>query len=430
MPSLPKAHKTSHSVSATARIADDRPMTTRELLRRQGFRPLAVTYGLSEIVDWLTTIALAVLVYDATHSALATTVLFVSSKFIPAFGAPALTARVDGISPRRTLPVLYTAQGVAFLGMALLSTSVAAVVVLAAVAGGAALVSRALVRAAVAAVLPDPDELRKGNALLNVVFSTAFAVGPAAAGAAVAAGSSQVTLVGGAALLFAMALYAGLSRLPALTVSEAEAGDGWWTKLRRAIDHVRGEQWLARLFGAQAVLLVLFTMIPPIEVVYARHELGTTAAGMGLLMASWGIGAVGGSAIFARASKLGMIPLALASTAAMGASYLGMGLAGTLPLACVLSMLGGIGNGMQWIGFVTAVQERTPGELQARAMALVESMGAAVPGIGFTLGGLVAAASTARFAYMLSGTAILVVVGVAVLAARGIARVAPQPVAA
>jgi MFS family permease len=125
-----------------------------------------------------------------------------------------------------------------------------------------------------------------------------------------------------------------------------------------------------------------------------------------------------------------MIPIALASTAAMGASYLGMGLAGTLPLACALSMLGGIGNGMQWIGFVTAVQERTPGELQARAMALVESMGAAVPGIGFTLGGVVAAASTARFAYTLSGTAILVVVGVAVLAARGIARVAPQPVAA
>src|SRR6476659_7762787 len=116
-------------------------MSTRELLRRQGFRPLATTYGLSEIVDWLTTIALAVLVYDATGSAVATTILFICSKFVPALIAPGATARVDPV------------------------------VALAALAGPAALVSRALVRASVAAVLPDTEELRAGNALLNVIFS-------------------------------------------------------------------------------------------------------------------------------------------------------------------------------------------------------------------------------------------------------------------
>src|SRR3954451_23483184 len=104
-------------------------MHTGELLRRPGFGPLAITYGLSEIVDWLTTVALAVLVFDATHSAVATTVLFVCSKFVPAFGAPALTAQVDGVAPRRSLPVLYTMQAAAFAGMATLSASVPAVVV-------------------------------------------------------------------------------------------------------------------------------------------------------------------------------------------------------------------------------------------------------------------------------------------------------------
>src|SRR3954454_15357704 len=119
-------------------------MSTRELLGRPAFRALATTYGLSEIVDWLTTVALSVLVFDATHSAVATTILFVSSKFIPAFVAPALAARVDGIAPRLTLPVFYCLQAAAFGGMAALGSNVPAVVGLAAAAGGAAIVSRAL----------------------------------------------------------------------------------------------------------------------------------------------------------------------------------------------------------------------------------------------------------------------------------------------
>jgi len=400
-------------------------MNTR-LLRHPQFRALAVTYGLSEIVDWLTTVALAVLVFDATHSAVITTVLFVASKFIPAFVAPACTARVDGIAPRRSLPILVAAQAAAFAGMTALSTSISAVVVLAAVAGGAALVSRALVRASVTAVLTDPDELREGNAVLNVVFSSAFAVGPAVAGAAVAGAGAELSLVLGAAVLLWMALYASLSPLPLLVTDEDEADDAWWTKLGRAVSHVRREPVLARLFGAQAVLLVFFTMIPPIEVVYARHDLGASAAGFGALMAFWGIGAVAGSAVFAKLSGRSTLSLTLGASAAIGISYFGMGVAATLPLACGLAVIGGLGNGMQWIAFVTAVQERTPANLQARAMALVESLGAAVPGVGFVLGGAIAAAASARVAYVIAGIGILAIIGLGAVIARGLPSAEPQ----
>lgn len=403
-------------------------MTTRALLRRPGFRPLCVTYGLSEIGDWLTMIALAVLVYDATGSALATTVLFVASKFVPAFIAPAATARIDTLSPRRTLPALFAVEGLAFGGMALLSGSVAAIVALAALAGACALTARALVRAGVAAAMPDPEDLRRANGVLNVVFSVTFAVGPAVAGGAVAGLATTTTLLVGAGLFAWMAVYAALSPLPALVASESEQEASWWVKLRAGVDHLRGERLVSRLFGAQAVLLVLFTMIPPIEVVYAREELGTTAAGLGALLAAWGAGAVAGSALFARFGGLGTVRLTLAATAAIGVSYLGMGLAGTLTVACALSAVGGLGNGMQWIAFVTAVQERVPGELQARAMALVESLGAAVPGVGFSLGGAIAAAASARVAYVIAGGGILAVVALAVVAV-GVARTvaAPEP---
>lgn len=405
-------------------------METRELLRRPGFRALAVTYGLSEIVDWLTTIALAVLVYDATGSAVATTILFICSKFVPALIAPGVTAHVDTIAPRRTLPAFYALQAVAFAGMAALSAHVAPVVALAALAGTAALVSRALVRASVAAVLPDVDELRAGNALLNMIFSVAFAVGPAVAGAAVATLTTDAALIAGAGVLVFMTVYAHVSSLPSLTVAEHEAEDGWWTKLRSGVSHLRSQALVTELFAAQALLLVLFTMIPPIEVVYARDELGTTAAGLGALMAAWGAGAVLGSALFARIGGRGMLLVATVATAAMGASYLGMGLAQTLPLACALSAVGGIGNGMQWIAFVTAIQTRVPGELQARSMALVESLGSAVPGVGFVLGGAIAATASARAAYVIAGAGILAIVAVAAIAFRLLPRTGatePQP---
>jgi predicted MFS family arabinose efflux permease len=384
---------------------------------------------LSEIADWLTTVALAVLVYDATHSAVATTILFVASKFLPAFAAPAVTARVDNVAPRRSLPVLYALQGAAFGGMALFASNVTAVVILAAAAGGAALVSRALVRATVCAALPDPEDLRRGNSLLNVIFSSAFAVGPAAAGAAVAGLGAEMTLVIGGAVLVWMALYAGLTALPALPVAEDEEDDSWYAKLGRSISHIRQEPALARLFSMQAVLLVFFTIVPPIEVVYAREELGTTATGFGALMAAWGIGAIVGSALFGRLADRGVLMITLGASALLGVSYLGMGLAATLPLACALSAIGGLGNGMQWIAFVTAVQERTPSTLQARAMAMVESMGAALPGIGFTLGGAIAAAASARVAYDLAGLAILGIVVVAAVLVRGLPRAEAQAAA-
>ena len=405
-------------------------MNAREILRRPGFAPLATTYGLSEIGDWLTTIALSVLVYDATGSPLATTVLFVCSKFLPAFVAPAVTARIDGIAPRRSLPLLYLVEAAGFAAMAALAGLVPALVALAAVCGGAALVARALTRAAVAAALADEDDdglaLRHGNGLLNVVFSVAFAVGPAVAGGAVATLGAPATLAAGAAVFAAMALIARLSVLPSLVVDADEDGDGWWDKLARGVRHLRREPLTARMFGGQAALLVLFTMIPPIEVVYARHELGTTAAGLGALMAAWGAGAVAGSAIFARVSRGATLGVALVASAAIGASYLGMGVAGSLTTACVLSALGGVGNGMQWIAFVTAVQERVPGELQARAMSLVEALGSAVPGLGFALGGILAAAFSARFAYMLTGGSILTIVAVAALALRGLPGTHPR----
>ena len=79
------------------------------------------------------------------------------------------------------------------------------------------------------------------------------------------------------------------------------------------------------------------------------------------------------------------VPLAsllFVSTLAIGAAYLGTSIAPTLVVACAASVVGGVGNGVQWIALVTAVQEMTSAIYQARVLSLLEAIASAMPGVG------------------------------------------------
>src|SRR6476469_4007932 len=157
-------------------------------LRRRAFRRLATTYAVNEMGDWMGIVALAVLVFDQTDSALATAGLFLGTRFVPALIAPVLVARIERPAPRLTLPLIYAGEAAASGGLALLagSFSLAAVIALAALDGTLALAGRSLTRAVVAALLEPAGELRAGNAVLNVAFTGGAAAGPAIAGLVVA----------------------------------------------------------------------------------------------------------------------------------------------------------------------------------------------------------------------------------------------------
>ena len=127
---------------------------------------------------------------------------------------------------------------------------------------------------------------------------------------------------------------------------------------------------------------MLFTLIVPIEVIYAKESLGTTSAGYGVLLASWGAGIFIGSLLYLRVKNRSPWALVVASTLAIAVAYLGLAVAGSLLVACLISVVGGIGNGIQWIAVMTALQEQTARDFQARITGLMESLGAAMPGVG------------------------------------------------
>ena len=57
------------------------------------------------------------------------------------------------------------------------------------------------------------------------------------------------------------------------------------------------------LLIGQSLALICFTIVVPIEVIYAKESLGTTSAGFGVLLSAWGAGIVLGSLLFVAAQE-------------------------------------------------------------------------------------------------------------------------------
>jgi MFS family permease len=167
------------------------------------------------------------------------------------------------------------------------------------------------------------------------------------------------------------------------------------------------------LLGLQAVAMLFFTISIPVEVVFAQHTLHAGAGGYGGLLASWGAGAVAGSAVYARwraASPRAMITL---GAGALGAGFVVMAVAPTLVVALVGSAVAGCGNGIEAVAARTTLQEHVKPEWMARIMSLNESMYQAVPGAGIILGGVLAALAGTRSAFAIAGGGALLVTAAA-----------------
>lgn len=240
---------------------------------------------------------------------------------------------------------------------------------------------------------------RRANAALNIGFAITFTLGPALAGPTVAAlGAPAALLIDAATFVACGALLLDL----APRAEDAETASVR-SRLRAAWEHISDAGTLRRLLLVQAVALAFFEFSPPIEVAYAKSSLGAGDGGYGALLAVWGLGAAIGSVLFARSIKRSLGVLLSASTLAIGIAYLGWALAPTLAIACAAGVLGGIGNGVQWAALISAVQRLTPERLHAQLMGAVEAIGAISPGVGYALGGWIAAGGSPRLALLVAG---------------------------
>lgn len=367
-------------------------------------RRITVAYTINELGNALGAVAIAVAVYDHTRSAVATAALFIAVYFLPALLATAAVAWLEAFARRGIQTALYCLQAITTGGLAalVLHPLLAPILALAAIDGLAALASRALLRAVVSQEAGDDEARRRANGRLNIGWSAASALGPAIGGALTGLiGASLVLVIDVASFLVTAVLVVDVPT-PA-----TDAVAGRVAQLRTVRRYVARTPVLAWLLGTEAVALVFFAAAVPVEVVLVKATLHSTDAGYGAVVAAWGAGMFAGSAIFARAGKRSLGLLVVLSTLAVAVAYLGMGASNALWVAAVFSFVGGTGNGVQWIAVITSVQEKTTRELQGRVMGVLESMAAFCLGVGFALGGGVAALFNPRVTFVMGGAAAL-----------------------
>jgi MFS family permease len=439
------------SPTATSKIA-----TTP--LRDPKLRRIVTAYTVNRLGTWFGFIALSVAVYEHTHSAVAVAALLIAGQVLPAFVVPALVARVEASSRRGELSGLYLFEAAATAALAGLVWRfwLPGILLLVALDGTAALAASALLRAAAARrarewshsrhvrATPAPEDLpahtyagqagiasavgesgldgnvvgnssdggkidpreasaleaeRRANAALNIGFAITFTLGPALAGLAVPAfGAPAALLIDTASFVICAAMLLDLRP----HVEDAETASVR-ARVRAAWEHINEAPALRELLIAEAVALVFFEFSPPIEVAYAKSTLHAGDGGYGLLLGMWGLGVAVGSIVFARSIRRSLGTLLSASTLAVGLAYLGWAIAPSLAIACGAGLIGGVGNGVQWAALISAVQRLTPQNLQGRMMGAVESLGAICPGIGLSLGGVIAALSSPRVAFLVAG---------------------------
>ena len=207
--------------------------------------------------------------------------------------------------------------------------------------------------------------LREGNALMNVGFALASVGGAALAGLLIAELGIAAALYVDAASFLIIAVAARGHARP--TQGDGGERELFGERFRAGLRYARENRAVRLLLVGQAVALILFTLIIPIEVIYAKESLGTTSAGYGVLLAAWGAGIVIGSLRL----PPDQAPVGLRPRRDLHARDRRSATSGSRPPTrcswpASSRSSAAPGNGVQWIAVMTALQERTPTAYQAR----------------------------------------------------------------
>ncbi|TDD07993.1 MFS transporter [Nonomuraea diastatica] len=373
------------------RRAEGRQVTYREVIAIKEFRALWYGQGLSLLGDQLAQVALAVLVYDRTQSALATAAVYALTYLPSIVGGPLLAGLADRFARRgvmlacdlirAALVAVMAVPGVPFWA---LCTLVFLVVLLSAPFSAA--------RAALLPEVLEGDTYVIGSALQNMTNQAVQMLGFAAGGAMIATMGPYRALALDAATFLgsALILVSGVHRRPA---AHSEGGKpSMWTMTMDGARLVFGSKKL-RTIVLFAWLCGFYILPEGLAAPYAATlHTGTLPIPVitGLLMAAMPTGTVVGAFLFSRfvspPRRLRLMGwMAMLSCAPLMVTAL------RPPLAVVLAawVLSGIGGAYQLAANAAFVQN-VPAERRAQAFGLVQSGLMAVQGIGILVGGFAA----------------------------------------
>ncbi|GAB1823710.1 MFS transporter [Herbidospora sp. RD11066] len=385
----------------------ERQATYGEVIAIKEFRALWLGQGLSLLGDQLAQVALAVLVFNRTQSALATAAVYALTYLPPILGGPLLAGLADRYPRRRVMLVCDVVRAVLVAIMAIPGTPFWTLCVLVFMV----VLLSAPFSAARAALLPEileGDKYVAGSALQNMTNQAVQMLGFAAGGAVIAGLGPYRALALDCATFLASALIivAGVHRRSA-TVSADGGKPSMWTMTSAGARLVFGDRRL-RTLVLFAWLCGFYVLPEGIAVPYAA-ELDDGGLPVpvitGLLMAAMPTGTVLGAFLFSRfvtpstrLKTMGWMAMLTCAPLVVCA------MRPPLEVVLVLWVLSGVGGAYQLAANAAFVQ-CVPPERRGQAFGLVQSGLLASQGVGILIGGVLAEALGPEPVVALAGVA-------------------------
>ncbi len=370
------------------------------LLRNKRFLQLWIGQGFSFVGDFVSTVALVVLVVQISGSASAVGGVLVA-RLVPTLASPLVGVLADRLDRRVILVACDLARTALIVGV-IFTRSLLLIYALVFLIGAARTFFNPTIRAAFPSVVGEGD-LARANALISGTFSVSVMAGPAIGGLLVATvGVEAAFALDAATYLISAAL---LSRIP-LPPPEGEREESFAGELRSGLSYLAGARLpLAIVVGTFLTILTANATVPA-EIFLAKGVFDAGDTGYGLLVAFWGGGMVVGSALAAVLDgRVNLVVLYFVSIFVTALALAGAGVSPAFVLALVALAVAGAANGMDNVATDTALQRRVPEALLGRVFSVRFLGYSAGEALAYPAGGLIVDSAGPRSTYLLAGAA-------------------------
>ena len=311
------------------------------LLKNARFRRLWIGQGLSFVGDFVSTVALVLLVVDVSGSASAVGGVLVA-RLLPTLASPLVGVLADRLDRRAVLVAADLVRAVLVLGL-IFARDLPIIFALVFLLGVAQTVFNPTVRAAFPSVVGGGD-LTRANAIISGTFSFSVMAGPALGGVLVATVGVELAFLLDALTFLASAALLSTIRLPA---PERDGGEeGFFEELRAGFGYLASARVPPIVAGAFLATLTANAAIPA-EAFLAKDTFGAGDVGYGLLASLWGGGMILGSALtVVLGGRINLISLYFTSIFVTAVAFVGVGFSPTFVLALGAIAVAGVANGV------------------------------------------------------------------------------------
>jgi MFS family permease len=352
---------------------------TAILRTNRNFRLLFFGQTVSQLGDWFNSVAVFALLLDLTGSATAVAWMMIV-QFLPmAIVGPIAGVVVDRVDRRRVMIVTDLLRGILILGLLLVRTReqvwIAYAVMTMTVTGSA------FFEPARTATIPNVtsrDELMPANALSSATWAAMLAIGASVGGLVTAIAGRNIAFVINSASFFASAWF--ISRTHYDSTPAAKPPLRGWVALTGVRDLVEGIDYVRQRAHVSALMFVkagwgLAGGVLLLLSIFGQRVFpvgGNTAAGIGILYGARGIGA--GLGPMALRWLLGQTPTTMRRAIGpayfmVGAFYVALAAAGTLPVAAMCVLLAHFGGSILWVFSTVLLQMEVPDQFRGRVFA-------------------------------------------------------------